>query len=256
MITDFKKLVSIMVITVVLFTAVTALCQDERKPPESIDLSESIQHFDSYSFQRSIISDKNISNLADQASFLDEQSTSFGFGGKSLQARFFLIGTLYSEAMANLQGDDPKSAEDKLDIIRTEFISLNAPPALYNYVNQVINFLKTGKYNPEIVMEFMAMFQPLLHDYAMENGNEKGLMFQAGLWFVNAGLAAAAGDETMLGTSAKFKYFLTEFQRLEAPKGALDALKSLVEITEKKKMSESDLDEARKLINKVQLLLS
>jgi hypothetical protein len=213
--------------------------------------------FDSNSFQSGITSDKKLGTLAKEQSAIGGKATAFGFAAKSEEAKFFLIGSLYSEALAYLRSGDIALAADRLKAIETQFIAINVPSSLYNYISKTRNMLETKRYSAEVVGEFLSLFQPFFEDYAkgVGKGEDKLTLFRAGTWLVDMSLAAAAGDTNMLRQKAKLDYFNQEMKRMDAPKGVLDSLGEITKISGQKEIAERDAKQVLKLVKKIQSIL-
>ena len=229
--------------------------QEARKPPEKLDTAGNVQYLSSHGFQSAITTDKNLAKLAGETDFLGAESVSFGFGAKSPEARFFILGALYSQTLAYLNGGDIKSAAERLKAIEGEFIGLQAPTSLYNFVSKTRNMIERGDYTREVINEFLILFQPFLEDYALASGKDMPLLLHAGSWLVDFGLAAAGRDEVMLRQSAKLRYLTEEMKRMDAPKGVVDSMQELAEITAKDEISDRDVKKILKLVQDIQTVL-
>ncbi|MBN1254744.1 MAG: hypothetical protein JXA50_05670 [Deltaproteobacteria bacterium] len=249
--------VIIMVALFAVFTASGAYAGKKSINPEDFNLSKAKTDvvFDSSVFQSGITSDKSIGTLAKEQSTIGTKATAYGFAAKSEEAKFFLIGTLYAEALAYLRSNDIDLAADRLKAIEKNFIDLNVPSSLYNYISKTRNLLETKRYSVEVVGEFLSLFQPFYEDYAKGKGDDWLTLFRAGTWLVDMSLAAAAGDTNLLRQKAKLDYFTTEMKRMDAPKGALDALAEITKISEQKEIAEKDAKQVLKLVKKIQTVL-
>jgi hypothetical protein len=237
------------------FSASIAFAQGARVPPRDIDLSSGESLFNSYKFQSGIKSDKGLGNLAKEHSAIGEQASSFGFAAKSEEAKFFIIGALYSETIAYLKSGNLDLAAKRLESIEKEFISLRVPSSLYNFVTKARNLIQTKKYKSEVLGEFLSLFQPFYEDYAKGKGEDKLTLFRAGSWLVDMSLTAAAGDKELLRQKGTLDYFTKEMKRMDAPKGVMDALDEITKIAEKKEISDRDTKEVLNLVKKIQTIL-
>ena len=105
-----------------------------------------------------------------------------------------------------------------------------------------------------MVAEFLALFQPLFEDFAKSRGEAQLTLFGAGAWLVDMSLAA--GDKSLLHQPQKVEYFRREMQRLNAPKGVLDALNELGQLAAKREMTDGDVSNILKLVKDVQTILT
>jgi hypothetical protein len=238
------------------FTVGMASAQEDRTPPSNPDLTRGEVHFDSSMFQSNIKSEKDLGTLAAGLSPISEQAIAFGFAGKSEPAKFFAMGSLYAEALAYLRGDNPDQAAQRLASIEKEFVNLQAPGSLYNYISRTRNMLVSGRYPPDVMVEFLALFQPLYEDFAKSRGEAQFTLSRAGAWLVDMSLTAAAGDKTLLHQPEKVQYFRQEMQRLNAPKGVLDALNELTRLAAKPELTDGDVSNILKLVQEIQTVLA
>lgn len=232
-----------------------SLAQNARKLPGNLGVGVEKQQLSSNSFQLAIMSDKNLGRLTTETNFIDGQAISFGFGDRSPQARIFILGSLYSQALAYWNGGDADQCVDKLRLIEQEFISLRAPSSMYGYVTRIRNIVETGRYQRAVVSEFLGMFEPFLEDYANSFGEDAGVLLFAGSWLVNYRLAAAAGDRSMLHQANLIRFFKQEMERLDAPGSVVSSLEELAKIADQEKIKTEDLADVQQLVEKIQNLL-
>ena len=234
---------------------VAASTQDVRVLPKNLEVQSSDVSLNSYRFQSAIRRDQSLGTLATAHSTIGEQVLTFGFGAKSEEATFFLLGSLYAEAAAYLHSGDLAAAEKRLAAIEKECIRLQVPNSLYAYVSKVRNLLATQRYNAEVIGDFLALLQPFLEDYAASQGPEKRTLFRAGAWLVDLSLAAAADDKHLLSQVHTLQYFTEEMKRLQAPQGVIDAFTELTDIAAKAELSDQDVKQVLKLVSKIQTIL-
>ena len=238
-------------------TAPAVFPQDKPVLPEELKLEGGVVIFDSSTFQSEIRSGKSLGELAKEHSTIGEKATAFGFAAKSEEAKFFTIGALYAESLAYLRGGDTDMAAKRLQAIEKEFIVLDVPNSLFNYISKTRNLIETKRYPMEALGEFLALFQPLFEDYA--KGKVKGedflTLFRSGSWLVDMSLAAAAGDIKMLKQKATLDYFISEMKRMDAPKGVLDALEGIAKISGQEDIPERDTRQVLKLVGEIQSIL-
>jgi hypothetical protein len=253
-----KRKMIYIIITAVFLTIVfsTAAFSDEaRKVPEKLGIKEGEEIFNSARYQANISRDKNLGVLAGGVSYIPEDTISLGFAAKSEEAKTFIIGALYSEALAYLRGGNLELAAKRLESMAQEFINLNAPGSLYNYTGYIVNLMQTRRHTPEVILEFLSLFQPFFEDYAKSKGKDRLILFRAGSWLVDMSLTAAAGDKLMLKQPGTLDYFIKEMKRMDAPKGVIDSLDEIAKIAEKKEITDKDVKQILKRVKKIQTLL-
>ncbi len=237
-----------------IFWTSLAFSGELRTVPRNLKLPTD-EYFDSVRFQSAIRSDRSLGDMAKENSPLKENTASYGFSEKSEEANFFIIGTLYSEAVAFLNSGNSTQAAKRLAAIEKQCISLNVPSSLYNFISKIRNIIETERFTPDAQAEILSLFQPFFEDYAKANGADKLVLFRAGSWFMDMSLTAAAGNTQLLKQPDKLDYFIKEMKRLDAPKGVLDALDEIGKIAKSKDITDSDADKVLKLVKKIQEIL-
>ncbi|HAR45459.1 MAG: hypothetical protein A2X56_05515 [Nitrospirae bacterium GWC2_57_13] len=235
--------------------APAAFALEARAIPEGKQYSATGAEFNSSRFQAGIKGDKGLGELAKENTSLGDPATSFGFAAKSEEAKFFLIGSLYSEALAYVRGGKMDLAAKRLESIQSEFINIGVPSSLYNYISKMRQLIETKRHTEEALLDFLALFQPFFEDYAKSKSADKLTLFRAGSWLVDMGLASAGGDKELLRQTDKLTYFIAEMKRMDAPKGALEALDEIAGIAGKKEISDRDAKSVLKLVKKIQAVL-
>ncbi|MHC1729334.1 MAG: hypothetical protein AB9866_25605 [Syntrophobacteraceae bacterium] len=250
-----KKLIILSMILTLLAIPVSAISQ-EGFDPNSIKVEGLLPYFNSHAFQSGIQTEKNLGEIAKQNSPLAEKVSAFGFAAKSDEARFFLIGALYTEVLAYLHGGKMDLASQRLELIEREFINIGAPSSLYNFITKTRNLVENGKYPSEYLITVASLFQPFFEEYAKSKSEDKLTLFRAGSWLVNMSLTAAGNDKELLRQSATLSYFSNELKRMDAPKGVLEALGEISKISQKEKITDKDSEKVLQLVKEIEQLLS
>ena len=257
---NLKKLISfISIITFALilpFTSLQAGEQSARDIPDTNVIQIDQMDFDSASYQSAIESRDSLSKLAKAQSQVGLEDASMGFSAKSDEAKFFLIGSLYSETLALLQGGEMNAAADRLQLIENQFIVLQAPSSLYSYISKVRTCIALEKYSKEALLDMLSLFQPFFEDYAVSLSQDKQALFRAGSWLMDMSLTAAAEDKELI-TQAKpqLAYFIKEMRRINAPKSVLKAYDDISKIADKDEIQDKDVKKVLKQIKKIQTIL-
>jgi len=244
-----------MITLLTLLPAGFASAGDDLVLPDKIDLTGSTMNFDSSQFQASINSDESLGSLALQNTSIDEGAVEFGFAAKSEEAKFFIIGTLFSESLAYLRGGNNQMAVNRLKAMEREFIEIGVTPSLYNYITKLRNMVETERYEGKVITEIFSLFQPFFEDFAKGRNDDNRLLFQTGSWLVDMSLAAASGNKGLLVQTEKLKFLSEEMKRMDAPKGVIDALADITNISAKKEIEDRDTKKVLKLVKKMQSLL-
>src|SRR5262245_481223 len=122
-----KIIVSTILILVVSGLAIGALAQGERVLPEAPEATEGDVYFDSSRFQARLHSETDVNSLATQQVALGDQTVAFGFAAKSVEAKFFILGSFYTEAVAQLYNGNVAEATKRLEVLERELVRLQAP---------------------------------------------------------------------------------------------------------------------------------
>jgi hypothetical protein len=211
--------------------------------------------FDSTRFQSAIGTDGALGVLAKQNSVIGDPNVSFGFAEKSDEARFLVIGALYSEAIAYLKAGQYEPCAKRLGSIEKEFINLQVPVSLYNYVSKTRNLVELKKLDTATLQDFLSLFQPFFEDYAKGQSADKLTLFRTGTWLVDMGLAASAGNKALLKQTEKIEYFVNEMKRMDAPKGVIESLEAIRQISLKNEITDRDTETVVKMVRKIQTTL-
>lgn len=244
----------IMFSTLILVPAV-ASAQDNFDPT-TYKADGPMPYFNSQAFQSGIRSPRDIGVLAKQYSPLQDKASTFGFSAKSDEARFFLIGAIYTEALAYVASGKWELASQRLDYLGGEFVKMGAPSALYGFITKVRNMIDESKYPPDYLVTVLSLFQPFFEEYAKAGSDDKLTLFRTGAWLVNMSLTAAAGDRELLRQAAALNYFSSELKRMDAPKGVIDALAEMNTISSKAEITDKDAQRVLQLVTEIEQLLS
>jgi len=236
------------------FTAVTC-AQESKIDVKNLNLKSGGQYFNSSMHQSGIKSGKSLGKIAEENSPLGKEALSLGFAAKSEESKFFIIGTLSSEIIAYLKSGNSELASKSLDALGKEFIALSVPSSLYSFVTKTRTMVETKKYSKEFMEEIFSLFQPFFEDYAKSKSQDKLILFRSGSWLVDMSLTAAAGDTELLRQTGTLNYFIKEMQRMDAPKGVMEALDGIRKIAEKKELTDKDADKVLSLVKKIQTIL-
>lgn len=238
-----------------LFIGASSLAQEARQIPEGFTLPPGDLVFSSSALQASLEGTVDLGAMAQSNSLLGEQASSFGFSAKSDEANVFLVGAMYSEALAFLRSSDFESAADRLEALQQQFIHLGVPSSLYGYVTKVLNLVSQQEHSKEALLDMLSLFQPFFEDYAVNQSEDYLILFRAGSWLVDLSLAAAVGNTTMLRQQAHLDYIVREMERMDAPPGVSDALKQITEVTAKEKITTRDLNSVIAQVKRIQSIL-
>jgi hypothetical protein len=217
-------------------------------------LSEAVGN--AWQYQARLQPQKHLSGLLREHSILSEQPTAFGFAARPEGTRFFLIGSLYAEALAHVHSGNFEVARQLWTALEREVLALQPPDSLVDYLRQARIYLENAQPSPQEVGEFLARFQPLADAYTQSRGAEQRLLWQAGTWLVNLYLTAATNNKGLLRQMGTVQYFQSALHKLPAPNAVLEALDTIARLMEKPHMAETDVQEVLAQVKHIQLLLS
>jgi hypothetical protein len=124
-------------------------------------------------------------DFAANSAFGADAST-FGFAERSPEARMFLAGTLYAEALAFTQDGQYEAATDRLLALQDIVNKAEAPVALRGYIQRTTEIIAQSRYDRRAMVEFLALLQPQLDGFAASNSSDMQILFQTGAWLTTA----------------------------------------------------------------------
>ncbi|HOI93571.1 MAG TPA: hypothetical protein PK250_02585 [Syntrophobacter fumaroxidans] len=251
-----KRMKFIVIFSVLLLLVPAVILSQDGFDPNTYKSDGPMPYFNSHAFQSGIRSTGNIGELAKQYSPLQSRASTYGFAARSDEARFFLIGALYTEALAYVTGGKWELAAQRLEVVEGEFVKMGAPSSLYGFITKARNMIENVKYPPEYLVTVLALFQPFFEEYAKAQSEDKLTLFRAGAWLVNMSLTAASGDRELLRQPATLSYFTSELKRMDAPKGVVDALEEIAAISGKADITDKDTQKVLQLVTQIEQLLS
>jgi hypothetical protein len=245
------------VMMLVVLAAGPAAAEQGAVPVDKSRIKGGEQFHESYMYQSAIsnFSDKSLGAIAGENSPLNEGDLTYGFAAKSEEAKFFLVGSLYAESLAYLHSAAADEAAQRLRAIERQFITLNVPRSLYNYVSKMRNMVETKRYDTELAAELLSLFQPFFEDYAKEQSEDMLILFRAGLWLLDMTLTAEAGDLVLLRQTETLDYFTEQMRRMDAPRGVLSALEDISGIVSQESVSDRDVRQILKQVKRIQTIL-
>ena len=193
-------------------------------------------------------------DFAANSAFGADAST-FGFAERSPEARMFLAGTLYAEALAFTQDGQYEAATDRLLALQDIVSKADAPVALRGYIQRTTEIIAEAVYDRHAMVEFLVLLQPQLDGFAAGTSPDMQILFQTGAWLVDLSVAATAGDYRYLAQKMRIAYTIEEMERMEAPKGVLDGLRTIEEIAGRDQVEKRDVEKIAREVKRIQSLL-
>lgn len=184
-----------------------------------------------------------------------EDASTFGFAERSPEARMFLAGTLYAEALAFTRDGQYEAATDRLLALQEIADKAGAPASLHAYLNRTAEIIAEKVYDRPALVEILGLLQPQLDDFAAGRSANMQILFQTGAWLVDLSVAAMAGDHRYLNQTLRIAYTIEEMERMEAPKGVLDGLRAIGEVAGRDQVNKRDVEKIAREIKRIQSLL-
>src|SRR5262245_1400889 len=151
-----------------------------------------------------------------------------GFTSLPPRSTFARMGILYTDTLAVLQSGAVEAAKDRLDLLTQAVTSLQAPPALAQYLGEMQSMLQRQPPTHHTMAQLMALFEPLYTQvYATDPTAAAWVLFQAGAWAENLSLAAAAGAPEAVQQAPRVQALHDALRPLHVPDAVLDALQQL-----------------------------
>lgn len=198
----------------------------------------------------------NIGDAVLANSVLGKSAATMGFAEKSPEAKTFLTGALYAEALALTRDGQFEDAGKRLAALADLTADLKVSPALNNYLVRVNHLIMKKAHDRAALLEMLSLAQPFLDQHLGGQSNDMRFLFQTGAWLSDYGMAASAGEYRFLRQPLMLGRTIREMQRLEAPKGVINALQEIKSLTSKKDLGEIEAHQIQQLVKKMQELMS
>src|SRR5439155_8996001 len=179
-----------------------------------------------------------------------------GFTPHATRSTFVRIGILYADTLAALQSGTVEAAEDRLRPLTQAVTSLQAPPALAQYLREMQIVLQRQPPDHTTV-QFVALFEPLYaQGYATDPSAAACALFQAGAWMENLSLAAALGDQGALPQAPVVQSLHEALRPLNVPDAVLKALERVRVLMAHQPITTEDLQTIQTLVDAIKYQLS
>jgi hypothetical protein len=168
--------------------------------------------------------------------------TPVGFTPQVTRSTFVRLGIVYADALAALQSGAVEAAEDRLRLLTQAVTSLQAPPALSQYLREMQAILQRQPPDGTTVAQFVALFEALYAQvYATDPTAAARVLFQAGAWLENLSLAAAVGDQGAVRQAQVVQSLRDTLRPLNVPPEVLDGLEQLHGVVARQPLTAEDL---------------
>jgi hypothetical protein len=151
-----------------------------------------------------------------------------GFTPHATRSTLVRTGILYADTVAALQSGAVEAAEERLRLLTQAATSLQASPALAQYLRAMQAMLQRQPPTDNTMAQLVALFEPLYAQvYATDPTAAPCVLFQAGAWLENLSLAAAAGDQKAVRQAPVVQSLYDALHPLKVPDAVLDTLHQL-----------------------------
>ena len=219
--------------------------------------------FDSADFQAKINSDKELISLAHRFRSNGTPASRFGFANQATVVSGFDMGTMFSETVSYLTGDDLPGANENMNQMSMALIDNRLPKNLTGKLSQAqamiqfaqINRLGSAEAGRQSMTRLLE-FQQAYENYLRMNDERELTLFKTAIWSYNIGLAALAGDVNAVKQITQQEHLkpsvlVTEMIKINAPRGVLVTLGDIDYLVSAKTFDETQL---HKLVSMVQQL--
>ena len=180
-----------------------------------------------------------------------------GFTPHATRSTFVRLGILYADILAALQSGAVEAAEERLRLLTQAVSSLQAPPALAQYLREMQTMLQRQPPTDNTMAPLVALFEPLYAQvYATDPTAAAWVLFQAGAWVENLSLAAAAGDQEAVRQAPVVRSLHDALRALNVPDAVLDALEKLRVLVTRQPGTTADLRAIQTLTDTIKHSLS
>lgn len=180
-----------------------------------------------------------------------------GFTPVAARPAFVRLGILYADTLAALQSGAVEAARQRLDVLIQTLTSLQAPPVLSHYLQEMYTVLQRQPPAHPTAAQFVALFEPLYQAvYATEPNAAAWVLFRAGAWLENLTLAAAVGDQTAVRQAQVVQSVQEALRPLHVPDAVLEALTQLQSLVVRQPLTAQDLRAIETLVDTIQEQLS
>jgi hypothetical protein len=180
-----------------------------------------------------------------------------GFALQEARVIYFRQGWLYADALAALHSGEPQVAVQRLETLTKALQSLQAPQALYRYLEEMRALQQQQRYTGPELARFLALFETLYEtEYSQDYDPTSVMLFRLGAWLETLALAAAAGDTTALRQAVPAAYYFHQvLTTLDAPPELLQTFTDMQRLASGPPLSATELRTFRQLVQQAQQTL-
>jgi hypothetical protein len=209
-----------------------------------------------YQFLQTIHGASTPGSLVASRPAVSARPTGLGFALQETRVIYFRQGWLFADALAALHSGASQVAVQRLDTLTKSLQSLQAPQALYRYLEEMRALQQQQRYTDPELASFLALFETLYEsEYSQDQDPTAVPLFRLGAWLETLALAAAAGDAAALRQAPAVDYFRQALITLDAPPELLQAFADLQRLASSPAMSAVELRTFRQLVQQAQQTL-
>lgn len=175
----------------------------------------------------------------------------FGFSTGTEQANFFKTGTLYSESLALLAGNDRSLLQQYLEKLNNELRDASLTQQLEEISTSIDRESATG----QKLLQSLAGLQETLEKLAAQQSARDLMLFQLGSWLTDIQLATALKNTRVVQQHEQADYLITAMHTHAMPGGAISRLEQIKQIMQQDSLQDADFVRLGEQITGIKLIL-
>lgn len=201
-------------------------------------------------FQQQLRSQTQFAVIVKEYGSRQHSDNYFAFAGDAASNNYFRSGTLYSETLALLAGQDVVAAKTHFAVLNKSLA--NQLPTLSKALER-INEMFTAKAEPHQILSSLGRLQLPLEQAARSSSRDQKTLFQFGSWLSDIKLALMVNPEMLPSQTVALEYFINNLQL--APRGVKENLRQLQTLFRSQISTSTEQQQVLQLINNIQLVL-
>ncbi|WP_455203822.1 zf-HC2 domain-containing protein [Kaarinaea lacus] len=213
--------------------------------------------FDQARFQANLSVQQTLSGLVKRYGAEQTQAAHMGFASQQYTANGYVFGLLLAESFIYLQDKNARQAQQRLEVLLSQLQQQQVPAAVTSSLRGSIESLGGGK-NTAVALKFLQTFQQDYETYLSRSSVGEVVLYRAGIWSFNVGLAAAVKNGGLLQQAdmhAQLSYLQQQIRRANVPAGVSTSLTDIDVILAKDNLSARDYKAIEKAIENIRSLL-
>lgn len=213
--------------------------------------------FDQAGFQASLSVQQTLSGLVKRYGAEQQQAAHMGFASQQYTANGYVFGLLLAESFIYLQDNNARQAQQRLEVLLSRLQQQQVPAAVTSSLRSSIELLGEGK-NTAAALKLLQTFQQDYETYLSRSSAAEVVLYRAGIWSFNVGLAAAVKNGGLLQQAdmhAQLSYLQQQISRANVPAGVGASLTDIAAVLANDNLSARDYKAIEKAIENIRSLL-